>query len=1165
MTLKNFLYFPRNHSASYFARPADVPISVCSPASSSTNVLDEEFEMAVDAPVANNVVGSKGRRVAFPKFVDSPSFKKRKHVVLVEGTSSPKFVPENAPSDSALLRRLVLPVMLFVTSPIPMSNAMVMALSTGVFRLHGEVEALKDKLDLANQEQSSLEIAMLVGRSQALKEVASLGIGLELEDIKVFDPSVEENYDRVIESFYQGLKVILMMLELLLFMLEVNTADWNKAQRRIEVKARSTLMMGIPNEHQLKFKSIKDAKQLMEAIEKRFGGIAATKKTQRNLLKQQYENFIASNSEMLDQTFNRLQKLNKADLDTMSMDDLYNNLNVYEPEVNTAQAVNTALGVSNFGTQVNAEILSNVECYNCYKIRHFARECIAPRSQDTKHKESTRRTMPIETPDSTTLVSCDGLGDYDWSDQAEEGPNYALIACTSTSSDSKIVDNYKKGLGYENYNDVPPPYPGNFMPLKLDLSFIGLDEFANKTVVKNFDAKTSERNPKNVRKNNDAPIIKQWMSDDEEEDEVTQPKNEPEIVKPSIPRIEFVKPKQPEKKSRLRNLGKILDPQMDLHDKGVIDSGCSRHMTGNMSYLTDYEEINEGYVAFGGNPKEGKITGKVKPLEYLIVKKIVEENLHIRFSENTPNVVGIKACDNVGQAKKEKEPIKDYILLPLWSTDPPFSQDPKSCQDDRFQPSSGSEKKVDEDPYINTFSFSSDHEDDDEKADINNIDTTIQVSPVPTIRINKDHPLDQVIRDLHSTTQTRNMSKNLEEHGFVSTIHQRTNHKDLQNYLFACFLSKEEPQKELCIAFEKMMHEKFQMSSMGELTFFLGLFTEVMNASTPIKTQKPLLKVEDGKEVDVHMYRSMIGSLMYLTSLRPDIMFVVCACARYQVNLKVSHLHTVKRIFSSGLLLRQNPSIEKHRCMLRVGKGFSRNITPLFPTMVVQNPIDEAIYKELDDRLVRAATTASSLKVEHDIGSKILRDTITQTWSERVLDLEKTKNTQALKIDSLKRRVKKIKKKQSSRTHKLKRLFKLTMFHIVFFDQPRRPEGGFYTMYKWLVSSGYFHQWSSKFADRSNKGFLVRVDQERFVKRVPTSSHRVLLLQSRAIPPQGGFYIVYTRVESSDDNEDLGEDASKQGRKIHDIDADEDITPVNDQDDEHMFDINDLQGEEVFV
>ncbi|GKE03440.1 putative ribonuclease H-like domain-containing protein [Tanacetum coccineum] len=112
------------------------------------------------------------------------------------------------------------------------------------------------------------------------------------------------------------------------------------------------------------------------------------------------------------------------------------------------------------------------------------------------------------------------------------------------------------------------------------------------------------------------------------------------------------------------------------------------------------------------------------------------------------------------------------------------------------------------------------------------------------------------------------------------------------------------------------------MSSMGELTLFLGLqvqqkkegificqdkyvgeilkkfgFIEVKTASTLIETQKPFLKDEDGEEVDVHMYRSMIGSLMYLTSSRSDIMFAVCACARYQVNPKVSHLHAVKRIF----------------------------------------------------------------------------------------------------------------------------------------------------------------------------------------------------------------------------------------------------------------------------
>ncbi|GKC33525.1 hypothetical protein Tco_1045909 [Tanacetum coccineum] len=96
---------------------------------------------------------------------------------------------------------------------------------------------------------------------------------------------------------------------------------------------------------------------------------------------------------------------------------------------------------------------------------------------------------------------------------------------------------------------------------------------------------------------------------------------------------------------------------------------------------------------------------------------------------------------------------------------------------------------------VSIFDFSRDDDDVGAEAVINNLDTTIQVSPIPTTRIHIDYPLDQVIRDLKLATQTRRMSKNLEEHGFVSTIQQRINHKDLQNCLFACFLSQEEPKK----------------------------------------------------------------------------------------------------------------------------------------------------------------------------------------------------------------------------------------------------------------------------------------------------------------------------------------------------------------------------------
>ncbi|GKB30040.1 uncharacterized mitochondrial protein-like protein [Tanacetum coccineum] len=128
--------------------------------------------------------------------------------------------------------------------------------------------------------------------------------------------------------------------------------------------------------------------------------------------------------------------------------------------------------------------------------------------------------------------------------------------------------------------------------------------------------------------------------------------------------------------------------------------------------------------------------------------------------------------------------------------------------------------------------------------------------------------------------------------------------------------------KELCTGFEKLIKDKFQMSSMGELTFFLGLqvqkkedgifikqdkyvdeilkkfnYLDVKSTSTLVDLERTLVKDGDANDVDEHLYRSMIGSLMYLTASRPDIMFAVCACARFQVTLKTSHLLAVKRIF----------------------------------------------------------------------------------------------------------------------------------------------------------------------------------------------------------------------------------------------------------------------------
>nr|GEX43400.1 ribonuclease H-like domain-containing protein [Tanacetum cinerariifolium] len=311
--------------------------------------------------------------------------------------------------------------------------------------------------------------------------------------------------------------------------------------------------MRIPNEHQLKLNSIKDAKKLPKAVEKRFGENATTKNTQRNLLKQEYKNFTAPSSEMLDQTFDRLQKLvsqlelleenllqedvnekllrsllhewnthvvvwrNKANLDTMSMDDLYKNLKSDQAEEGPNYALMAFTSSSSDSEKSELMVL-------CYKT---GLESVEERLEFYKKNKSIYlediKVLKVKIKIGEIAIrelrkkleiaqkEKDGIQiNVDKFEHASKSLN-KLIEC-------QIVDNCKKGLGYENYNAVPPPHTGNFMPSTPDLSFTGLDEFVNKPVVENHKAKSSEEEPKIVRKNDDALIIEEWVSDNEEED-----------------------------------------------------------------------------------------------------------------------------------------------------------------------------------------------------------------------------------------------------------------------------------------------------------------------------------------------------------------------------------------------------------------------------------------------------------------------------------------------------------------------------------------------------------------------------------------------------------------------------------------------------------------------
>nr|GEW98607.1 hypothetical protein [Tanacetum cinerariifolium] len=292
-------------------------------------------------------------------------------------------------------------------------------------------------------------------------------------------------------------------------------------KRRNDIKARTTLLLALPDEH-MRFSKYETAKELWEAILKTFGGNEATKKTKKNQLKQQYGNFKAEGSETLEQTFNRLQAIvshlefmdvkikqddlnqkfltslapewlmytivwrNRDDLDTMSLDDVYNHLKVYEPEVQKKSESNSQnmafisssntssekaaslshdticayIATQSIGSQIKYEDITQIDEDDIEEIdikwnmallsMRADRECRAPRSQDRGKRESYKQGPKEEEPAPKALMAIDGIG-WDWSYMANEKENHALVADevptefalmakSSSSSEDEVYD-----------------------------------------------------------------------------------------------------------------------------------------------------------------------------------------------------------------------------------------------------------------------------------------------------------------------------------------------------------------------------------------------------------------------------------------------------------------------------------------------------------------------------------------------------------------------------------------------------------------------------------------------------------------------------------------------------------------------------------------------------
>nr|GEU95499.1 hypothetical protein [Tanacetum cinerariifolium] len=757
------------------------------------------------------------------------------------------------------------------------------------------------------------------------------------------------------------------VVEGVLYLVALTTAEQMLARKK-ELKARGTLLMALPDKHQLKFNSHKDAKTLTEAVEKRFGGNTETKKVQKTLLKQQYENFSGSNINLkflrslpFEWRTHTLIWRNKTDLEEQSLDDFFNSLKIYEAEVNSSSSISTS-------TQ-NIAFVSSSNTGSTNKPVSVAASVSAVYTKRNGAAEPQRRNVPVEASTSNALVSqCDGVGSYDWSFQADEEPtNYALMAFSSSSSSSKnelrdtaLVSlrqnlekseqerddlklklekfqtssknltellasqtNAKVGLGYNSqvftramfdcddylssrsdeslppsliydryqsgngYHAVPPPYTETFMPPKPDLVVNNAPNVVE-TDHPNFNVKLSLTKPDLDLHVALAAVLTQSkpipinvvpitavrpVSTAVPKTSVTRPKqvklivtkpnspNKRHINRSPSPKVSNSSPRVTVVQASVVNAAQGMQGNWEWRLKCLIldhvsrytsasmtlKSGCSRHMTRNMSYLSDFEELNGRYVAFGGNPKGGKISRK---------GKIRTETLHVNFLDNKPNVAssgptwlfdidtltktmnyqpvttGNQSNPSEGfqdkfDAEKAGEEIdQQYVLFPVWSSSSinPYNTDGVAAFDEKepefdekkpeskvnVSPGSSAQSKKQDDKtkrgakgksYVESLTgyrnLSAEFEDffDDNINEVNAAGTLVptvgQISSNSTNTFSVAGPSNVVASPTHgksSTTQTRSMARVAKDQGGLSQMFN----DDFHTCMFVYFLSQED-------------------------------------------------------------------------------------------------------------------------------------------------------------------------------------------------------------------------------------------------------------------------------------------------------------------------------------------------------------------------------------
>nr|GEU40993.1 hypothetical protein [Tanacetum cinerariifolium] len=299
-----------------------------------------------------------------------------------------------------------------------------------------------------------------------------------------------------------------------------------KAQKKNDVKARSMLLMALPNQHLITFNQYKDAKTLFATIATRFGGNEATKKTQKTLIKQLYENFMLQLQSLLILSltgFKRflymgtLKKIHKDDLEEMDLKWQLALLSMREKRF--FQKTRKKITIN--GSDTAGFDKSKVKCYNCHKMGHFSKECRRPRNQDSRswNQDGSRRNVNVEEMPLKAMVAIDGDG-FDWSYIAEDKvpTNMALMAF----SDSEI------NLSYSGLEEFQQPKFQSYGPKSCETE----SNNASKEI------------PNELKESPIALLVKNRVSNNKDCTVESLVVVEKTTVVPTVAKIEFVKAKQ---------------------------------------------------------------------------------------------------------------------------------------------------------------------------------------------------------------------------------------------------------------------------------------------------------------------------------------------------------------------------------------------------------------------------------------------------------------------------------------------------------------------------------------------------------------------------------------------------------------------------------------------